>query len=78
MYVGPKTINFMKGALLYADTITTVSPTYAEELQMPFYGEGLQDIFQERSWKLHGILNGIDTQEYDPRMDRGHRRNVLG
>ncbi|WP_293819458.1 glycogen synthase GlgA [uncultured Parolsenella sp.] len=69
MYVGPKTINFMKGALLYADTITTVSPTYAEELKLPFYGEGLEDIFRERAWKLHGILNGIDTEEFNPRTD---------
>ena len=75
MYVGPKTINFMKGALLYADTITTVSPTYAEELKLPFYGEGLDDIFREKSWKLHGILNGIDTQEYDPRTDPGIAAN---
>ena len=71
MYTAPKTINFMKGALLYADTITTVSPTYAEELKTPFYGEGLDDIFRDRAWKLHGILNGIDTQEYDPRIDSG-------
>lgn len=71
MYTAPKTINFMKGALLYADTITTVSPTYAEELKTPFYGEGLDDIFRDRAWKLHGILNGIDTQEYDPRTDSG-------
>ena len=71
MYMAPKTINFMKGALLYADTITTVSPTYAEELKTPFYGEGLDDIFRDRAWKLHGILNGIDTQEYDPRTDSG-------
>lgn len=75
MYVGPKTINFMKGALLYADTITTVSPTYAEELKMPFYGEGLDEIFRERAWKLHGILNGIDTQEYDPKTDSGIAAN---
>lgn len=71
LYCAPKTINFMKGALLYADTITTVSPTYAEELKMPFYGEGLDDIFRERAWKLHGILNGIDTEEYDPTTDTG-------
>ena len=69
MYVGPRTINFMKGALIYADTITTVSPTYAEELKTASYGEGLDAIFRERGWKLHGILNGIDTQEYDPRSD---------
>lgn len=70
MYSAPKTINFMKGALVYADTITTVSPTYAEELKQPFYGEGLDDVVRDRAWKLHGILNGIDTQEYDPATDQ--------
>lgn len=62
-------INYMKGALLYSDTISTVSPTYARELQMPFYGEGLDDIFRERSWCLHGILNGIDTTQWNPVSD---------
>ncbi|MCC6102371.1 MAG: glycogen synthase GlgA [Olegusella sp.] len=62
-------INYMKAALLYADTISTVSPTYARELQMPFYGEGLDDIFRERSWCLHGILNGIDTIKWNPVSD---------
>ena len=62
-------INYMKGALLYSDTISTVSPTYARELQMPFYGEGLDGIFRDRSWCLHGILNGIDTAEWNPRTD---------
>ena len=68
-------INYMLGALRYADAITTVSPTYAEELKMPFYGEGLDEIFRERAWKLHGILNGIDTQEYDPKTDSGIAAN---
>ena len=62
-------INYMKGALLYSDTISTVSPTYARELQMPFYGEGLDGIFRERSWCLHGILNGIDVDEWNPATD---------
>lgn len=66
---GADSINYMKGALLYSDTISTVSPTYARELQMPFYGEGLDDIFRERSWCLHGILNGIDTTEWNPVSD---------
>jgi starch synthase len=65
-----QSINFMKGALLYSDTISTVSPTYARELQMPFYGEGLDGIFRDRSWCLHGILNGIDTTEWNPRSDK--------
>ena len=64
-------INYMKGALLYSDTISTVSPTYARELQMPFYGEGLDGIFRERSWCLHGILNGIDVDEWNPATDEG-------
>ena len=64
-----QSINYMKAALLYSDTISTVSPTYARELQMPFYGEGLDGIFRERSWCLHGILNGIDVDEWNPATD---------
>ena len=60
-----RSINFMKGALLYTDFLTTVSPSYAYELQMPFYGEGLDDIFRRRSGQLRGILNGIDQSELD-------------
>lgn len=66
---GPESMNFMKGALLYADQISTVSPTYAEELKTAFYGEGLDWIFRKRADALEGILNGIDTHEFDPRTD---------
>lgn len=66
---GPQSMNFMKGALLYADKISTVSPTYAEELKTPFYGEGLDWIFRQRSDNLVGILNGIDTDAFNPRTD---------
>jgi len=62
-------INFMKGALLYADQITTVSPTYAEEIQNPFYGESLDGMLRERRGFLTGILNGIDNKVYDPLND---------
>lgn len=65
-----QSINYMKAALLYSDTISTVSPTYARELQMPFYGEGLDSIFRDRSWCLHGILNGIDVNEWNPLTDQ--------
>lgn len=58
-------INFMKGALLYADQITTVSPTYAEEIQLPFYGESLDGLLRKRKKLLTGILNGIDHQAYE-------------
>ncbi|EHQ89327.1 glycogen synthase GlgA [Desulfosporosinus youngiae] len=62
-------INFMKGALLYADQITTVSPTYAEEIQHPFYGESLDGMLRKRREVLTGILNGIDNEIYDPFND---------
>lgn len=62
-------INFMKGALLYADQITTVSPTYAEEIQNPFYGESLDGLLRKRRGILKGILNGIDYRVYDPLND---------
>lgn len=63
-------INFMKGALSYSDVLTTVSPTYAQEIKTPFYGENMDDIFRRRENVLYGILNGIDTQEYDPENDK--------
>ncbi|HBV88776.1 MAG TPA: glycogen synthase GlgA [Desulfosporosinus sp.] len=62
-------INFMKGALLYADQITTVSPTYAEEIQNPFYGENLDGLLRKRREFLTGILNGIDYEAYNPLND---------
>lgn len=62
-------VNFMKAGLLYADRITTVSPTYAREIQYSFYGERLEGIIQKRKDSLLGILNGIDYQVYDPYTD---------
>ncbi|WP_407312924.1 glycogen synthase GlgA [Desulfosporosinus sp. SB140] len=62
-------VNFMKAGLLYADWITTVSPTYAQEIQYPFYGEKLEGILQKRRDSLTGILNGIDYEVYDPYSD---------
>ena len=62
-------IDFMKAACLYTDSLTTVSPTYAWELQTPFFGEGLDDIFRRRQAILKGILNGIDLVEWNPKTD---------
>jgi starch synthase len=62
-------INFMKGGLSYSDILSTVSQTYADEIKNPFFGEGLDDIFRRRSSVLYGIMNGIDTTEYDPAAD---------
>lgn len=59
-------INYMLGALRYADAITTVSPTYANEIQTPEFGEGLDGVLRERSYALQGILNGIDVAGFDP------------
>ena len=61
--------SFMKGGLVFADWITTVSPTYAEEIQSAYYGEKLDGLLRKRSGTLTGILNGIDTAEYDPQTD---------
>lgn len=63
-------INYMLGALHYADAITTVSPTYAGEIQTPEFGEGLDDVLRERSYALQGILNGIDVAAFDPATDK--------
>lgn len=63
-------INYMLGALRYADAITTVSPTYANEIQTPEFGEGLDRILRERSYALQGILNGIDVAGFDPATDK--------
>ncbi|MBQ6523008.1 MAG: glycogen synthase GlgA [Atopobiaceae bacterium] len=65
-----RSINFMKGALCYSDLLTTVSPTYAVELQMPFFGEGLDYMFRRRSSILSGILNGIDQNIWNPETDK--------
>lgn len=63
-------INYMLGALRYADAITTVSPTYASEIQTPEFGEGLDGVLRERSYALQGILNGIDVAGFDPATDK--------
>ncbi|MBC1897100.1 glycogen synthase GlgA [Listeria booriae] len=62
-------VNFMKGAIQYADRITTVSPSYAEEIQTPMYGERLDGLLRANAWKLTGILNGIDQDLNDPESD---------
>lgn len=61
--------NFLKGGIVYADAVTTVSETYAKEIQMPFYGEGLDGLMRARQNSLRGIVNGIDYQEFDPETD---------
>lgn len=63
------TVNFMRGALNYSDRLTTVSPTYAEEICTDYFGEGLNDVYNRRRSILSGILNGIDPKEYDPEKD---------
>lgn len=61
--------NYLKGGLVYSDVITTVSESYAEEIKMPFYGEGLDGLIRARSNSLYGIVNGIDCEEYNPQTD---------
>ncbi len=62
-------VNYMKAGLVYSDSISTVSPTYAQEIKTDFYGEGLKDIVVKRSKDLYGILNGIDYDKNDPKTD---------
>lgn len=63
------TVNYMKGAVVTCDKLTTVSRSYAEEIMHPFYGKGLENIIRENRYKLSGILNGIDTNRYNPYKD---------
>lgn len=63
-------VNFMKGAIECANKVTTVSPSYANEILDPWYSHGLDTILRERQWKLEGILNGIDTDNYNPETDK--------
>jgi starch synthase len=62
-------LNFLKGGIVYADAITTVSRKYAEEIQTPEFGNGLDDMLRRRSGDLAGILNGVDYTEWDPAVD---------
>jgi starch synthase len=67
--------NYLKGGLVYADAITTVSRTYAEEIKTPFYGEGLDGLMRAREHDLRGIVNGIDYDDYNPETDPHIYRN---
>ena len=68
-------VNFMKSALEDADIVSTVSPTYAEQILDPFYGHGLEKILRYKTYKLRGILNGIDYESYNPRTDPNIAKN---
>ncbi|WP_158793869.1 glycogen synthase GlgA [Granulicella sp. L60] len=63
------TLDFLKGGIVYSDAITTVSRTYAEEIQTAEFGNGLEDIIRRRSGDLFGILNGVDYEEWNPLVD---------
>ena len=64
------TINALKQGILHADCVTTVSPTYAREITTPLYGMGMEQALAARGSAVHGILNGVDYEEWDPRRDR--------
>ena len=68
-FEGRQDINLMKGAMLMADAVSTVSPTYARELHFPYYAHGLQGVVDIVDGKLYGILNGIDVEHYNPAHD---------
>ena len=70
--------NCMKGGLLYADKLTTVSPSYAEEVKTSYYGEGLDGILRWREADLAGIVNGIDTVDFDPATDAAIHTQLHG
>mgnify|MGYP001557358656 CR=1 FL=1 len=61
--------SMLKAGIIYADAITTVSPTYAKEICTPEFGYGLEGVLSSRSYKLSGILNGIDTKVWNPAID---------
>ena len=65
-----KDANLLKGGIVYADAVTTVSDTYAEEIKTPFYGEGLDGLLRARSGDLRGIVNGIDYTDFNPETDK--------
>lgn len=64
-----KDINLMKGAIYKADHITTVSPSYVDELCNPYFACGLHDVIKDNSYKLSGIINGLDTRRFNPKLD---------
>ncbi|MBR4910073.1 MAG: glycogen synthase GlgA [Clostridia bacterium] len=68
-------VNLMKGAIQCADKVTTVSPTYAKEILDPYYSHGLDKILKQFTYKLTGIVNGIDTEVYDPATDKALFKN---
>lgn len=68
-------INFMKAGIVYSDTITTVSRTYAEEIKTEYFGENLHGIIRDHVYKLRGIVNGIDYDIFDPESDRNIKKN---
>jgi starch synthase len=63
-------LNFLKAGIVYADRINTVSPTYAQEIQTPYYGCGLQGVLYARRQRLSGIVNGVDYSAWDPKIDK--------
>lgn len=67
--------NFMKAGILYSNRVTTVSPTYAQEIKQDYYGEGLNDLLSAHSWKVVGVLNGIDVESYNPEKDMSIAKN---
>ena len=67
--------NFLKAGITFSNRVTTVSPSYAEEIMMDYYGEGLNGILGAQRWKVCGILNGIDSLSYDPATDRALSQN---
>lgn len=74
-----KDANLLKGGLVYADAITTVSDTYAEEIKTPFYGEKLDGLMRARSNSLRGIVNGVDYDDFSPETDKyiEHQYNAV-
>jgi starch synthase len=68
-------LNLMKGAIELSDRVTTVSPTYAEELQFAYYAHGLEGVIAENRHKLIGVLNGLDAQAFDPSTDENVAKN---
>lgn len=69
------TVNFSKAAIECANAVSTVSPSYAKEILDPWYSHGLDTILKERSFKLRGILNGIDVENYNPETDKDIFKN---